>query len=98
MGLKVYIPDPAWLIYSNARVEAAQGKYWAMGRLEKRQAGAVSMSVLGVVLLLLAVVLTIAERGGYSALGVGMFGGLLLLLGASANARVSREMIHKGRR
>ena len=69
-----------------------------MGRLEKRQAGAVSMSVLGAILLLAAVVLTIAESGGYSALGVGAFGGLLLLLGASANARVSKEMIHEGRR
>ena len=69
-----------------------------MGRLEKRQAGAVSISVLGVALLLLAVVLTIAERGGNGALGVGALGGVLLLLGASANARVSRKMIHEGRR
>ena len=79
-------------------VEVAQGKYWAMGRLEKRQAGAVSMSVLGVILLLAAVVLTIAESGGYSAPWVGAFGGLLLLVGAATNARVSREMIHEGRR
>ncbi|MBT3295533.1 MAG: hypothetical protein HN919_20820 [Verrucomicrobia bacterium] len=69
-----------------------------MGRLEKRQAGAVSMSVLGVILLLSAVGLTIAETGGYTALGVGALGGVLLLLGAAANARVSRMMIHAGRR
>ncbi|MBL7076491.1 MAG: hypothetical protein ISS31_03370 [Kiritimatiellae bacterium] len=69
-----------------------------MGRLEKRQAGAVSASVLGVVLLVSAVLLTLMERGGYVALVVGGLGGCVLVAGVVANARVSSEMIHEGRR
>ena len=69
-----------------------------MGRLERRQAGAVSASVLGVLLLLLAVMLTVAGFSGSTVLGLGGFGGGMLLLGVAVNARVANEMIQDGRR
>lgn len=69
-----------------------------MGRLERRQAGAVSASVLGVVLVVSAVLLTLMERCCHMALIVGGLGGCVLMAGVVANARVSSEMIHEGRR
>ena len=69
-----------------------------MGRLERKQAGAVSFGVFGVVLLLVAVVLTVAEMSGTLALGAAVFGSVMLLLGVVVNAHVANEMIHAGRR
>jgi len=69
-----------------------------MGRLEKRQAGAVSATVLGFVLVLSSLLLSLVDRGGAMTLLVGGIGGCVLLAGVVANARVSSEMIHAGRR
>jgi len=69
-----------------------------MGKLEKRQAGAVSASVLGFMLVLSALLLSLVERGGLIALLVGGLGGCVLVAGVVVNARVSSEMIHEGRR
>ncbi|NQU39139.1 MAG: hypothetical protein HQ523_04225 [Lentisphaerae bacterium] len=69
-----------------------------MSRLEKRQAGAVSVGVFGVVVLLGAVVLTVAELSGRLALAACMCGSAMLLVGVVLNSRVSNEMIHLGRR
>ena len=69
-----------------------------MGRLEKRQAGAISASILGFVLLVSAVLLTLIDRIGMLTLVVGGVGGCVLAVGVVANARVSREMINAGRR
>ncbi len=69
-----------------------------MGRLERRQAGAASASVLGFILVLFALLLSLVDISGQTALYVGCIGGSLLLVGVIANARVSSEMIHDGRR
>ncbi|MDP6490895.1 MAG: hypothetical protein QGH42_01000 [Kiritimatiellia bacterium] len=69
-----------------------------MGRLERRQAGAVSASVLGFVLVVSAALLSLVDRNGILTFGVGVTGGLVMLVGVIASARVSREMIHAGRR
>ncbi len=69
-----------------------------MGRLEKRQAGAVSASVFGIMLLVCAVLLTLTDQSGSLALLVGGLGGCVLVVGVVANARVSSEMMNDGRR
>ncbi len=69
-----------------------------MGRLEKRQAGAASASVLGFVLMLSGLLLSLLEQGGAMALLAGALGGGLLVAGVFVNARISSEMIHDGRR
>ena len=69
-----------------------------MGKLERRQAGAVSASVLGFVLVVSAVLVAQVDRAGLLALAVGAIGGLVLLTGVIVNACVSRVMIHDGRR
>jgi hypothetical protein len=69
-----------------------------VGKLEKRQAGAASASVLGVILLISAALLTVAERGGPLTLLVGGLGGCILVAGVVANARVANEIMQDGRR
>ncbi len=69
-----------------------------MGRLERRQAGAGSASVLGIVLLVSAALVAALDRSGMTALAVGVTGGLVLLAGVMANVSVSRDMIQDGRR
>ncbi len=69
-----------------------------MGRLERRQAGAVSASVLGFVLVVCAALMAQVDRGEMVALACGLTGALVLLFGVLANACVSRDMIHDGRR
>lgn len=56
------------------------------------------MGVFGVVVLLGAVVLTVAELSGRLALAACMCGSAMLLVGVVLNSRVSNEMIHLGRR
>jgi hypothetical protein len=69
-----------------------------MGRLERRQAGAISTGVLGFMLLLTGVLLTVVERGGATALWIGGLGACILVAAVAANARVAGEMVHEGRR
>jgi len=69
-----------------------------MSRLEKRQYTAAGVSAVGILLLLLALLLSILDSGAYRTLTAAGVGGVLIASGVFLNENVARKIKARGYR